>query len=239
MKSFFLVFLFSLSVMAEFQVPPMSGPVIDERGVLRSGDFRDLTNTLKKFNDKGVAQVQVVILNTLDGMPIEEATIKIAEAYKLGTEKKDNGVVFLIAMQDKKIRIEVGHGLEGAIPDARAKRIVSDIVSPQFKQGNFSAGIRDGVGAILALADAEFDQSELNNDGALNGQAIFIGLFILFIILRLLMGSRSGFYMGGHSRGWGGGGTFGGGSGWSGGGGGSGWSGGGGSFGGGGASGDW
>lgn len=244
--SFFSMFLvLSLSAQAEFKVPTLTGPVMDEVGYLSRNDRQELMQLLYDFNKRGVAQVQVLIVPTLDGTPIEMASIAVTDKWKLGDAKKDNGVLFLIAADDRKLRIEVGQGLEGAIPDLTASRIVRDQVVPLFRARQFSAGIVLGTHEILRLADKEFAEqnglqegvpAKSDRDGS-GGDIPFGIIVILFIIISIL--GRFGGGRGRHLRGGGGwGGGYGGGGGWSSGGGG-GWSGGGGGFSGGGASGSW
>ncbi|MEN0057912.1 MAG: TPM domain-containing protein [Bdellovibrio sp.] len=239
----FFVFLGGLcgnvEAQSRFKVPALSGPVIDEVGYLTRGDRQELMQLLYDFNRRGKAQVQVLIVQDLQGLPIEQASIEIVDQWKLGDAKKDNGVLFLIAARERALRIEVGQGLEGAIPDIIAKRIISDQVIPLFRAQRFSAGITIGVHEILRLADKEFADTHQLKDSSGDGGDIPIAVIILFLIVISILGrfggGRGRFYRGG-GGGWGGG--FGGGGGWSSGGGG-GWSGGGGGFSGGGASGSW
>lgn len=213
---------------------------MDQVGYLTRGDERDLTQLLYDFNRRGVAQVQVLIVPTLDGTPIEQASIEVTDKWKLGDEKKDNGILFLISAQERAMRIEVGQGLEGAIPDIYAKRIISDQVIPLFRAKKFSSGVVVGVNSILTLADKEFaDQHHLQEASANSSEGgnLPLGLIVLVLIIISILG-RFGGGRGRHMRGGGyyGGGGFGGGGF---GGGGGGWSGGGGGFSGGGASGNW
>ncbi|WP_374078871.1 YgcG family protein [Bdellovibrio bacteriovorus] len=240
--SFFLFFT-SLSVFAqtEFKPPALTGPVIDEVGFLTRSDRQELMQLLYDFNRRGTAQVQVLIVPDLQGIPIEQASIQITDKWQLGDKKKDNGVLFLISAQERAMRIEVGQGLEGAIPDITAKRIISDQVIPMFRAKQYSGGIVVGVHEILRLADKEFaDQNNLKEQESGGGDIpvfVIIALLIIISILGRFGGGRGRYYRGG--GGWGGGGTFGGGGWSSGGGSGGGWSGGGGGFSGGGASGNW
>ena len=239
---FFLAVFLGLTVAkAEFKTPPLSGPVIDEVGYLTRGDQQELTQLLYDFNRHGKAQVQVLVVENLQGLPIEQASIEITDKWQLGDKKKDNGILFLISAQDRAMRIEVGQGLEGAIPDITAKRIISDQVIPLFRAKRYSAGIVIGVHEILRLADKEFaDENNLQEQDSRGAGIPIWVIIILFIIISILGrfgGGRGRYYRGG-GGGYGGygGGGFGG---FGGSGGGGGWSGGGGGFSGGGASGNW
>ena len=97
---------------AEFKVPPLTGPVMDEVGYLNRSDRQELTQLLYDFNRRGKAQIQVLIVNSLEGEPIEQASIQITDKWKLGDKVKDNGVLFLISAQDRAMRIEVGQRSE-------------------------------------------------------------------------------------------------------------------------------
>lgn len=246
MTATFASLLFSLlvflapSVRADFKVPALRGPVMDEVGVLRQQDRYGIENLVRDYNAQGKAQIQVYITDSLQGLEIEEASIKITDAWKLGTEKKDNGILFLIAPNEKKLRIEVGQGLEGTLPDAIAKRIISDTVLPLFKSGNLSSGVAVGVYQIIKAIDVEYAdqhivaQPQAPQQRGLPGWAVLLILFFLLFIGRFMPGRSFGGRRGGggfYGGGFGGGGFGGGGGG--------GWSGGGGGFSGGGASGSW
>ncbi|KYG70145.1 YgcG family protein [Bdellovibrio bacteriovorus] len=239
---FFFLFL-SLSVaQAKFNPPALTGPVIDEVGFLTRGDRQELMQLLYDFNRRGVAQVQVLVVPDLQGLPIEQASIEITDQWKLGDAKKDNGVLFLISAQERAMRIEVGQGLEGAIPDIYAKRIIADQVLPLFRSKRYSAGIVVGVHEILRLADKEFaEQNGITEQASTEKSKGGGDIPIFVIIIVLIIISFLGRFGGGRGRYYrGGGGGFGGfGGGGFGGGGGGGWSGGGGGFSGGGASGNW
>ena len=238
-----LIFGVYNSARAAFEVPRLQGPVMDQAGYLSSQDNSELTRLLTDLNRRGVAQIQVLIIQSLEDEPIEQASIKIVDQWKLGDAKKDNGILFLISAADRKLRIEVGQGLEGAIPDLIANRIIRNTVVPYFKQNQFSEGVIQGTYQIIALADKEFSQqqglvTEKNLKDDSEGSLPLWMVIIIFIIIAILgrFGGGRGRYIGGGLGGLGG---FGGGGWSSGGGGGGGWSGGGGGFSGGGSSGSW
>lgn len=235
-----IVFLTSLlsgaSVLALQDIPRLTGPVVDKVGLMRRSDRRDLAELLSKYHQSGKAQIQVLIVNSTEPETIEQYSIRVVEEWKLGDQKKDNGVLFLIAVQDRKMRIEVGQGLEGPLPDIYAKRIIADVVTPLFRNQRFSDGVLVGVHEIIRYVDAEFADQNIADSPTRGGSPWPIGFLILiFVVASILKG------LGGGRRGFGGGRYYGGGFGGGGGsfGGGGGWSGGGGGFSGGGASGGW
>jgi len=178
------------------------------------------------------------MINSLEGYPIEYYANEVAEKNKIGTKKHDNGVLFVVAKKDKKMRIEVGYGLEGALPDALASSILRNEVRPYFRRGDYYSGIAAGLTAIMKATVGEYKNNQKKNDEE-EGLPIGTIVFIIIMILSLFGGRGSGLgllWLGAGMLG--GGGSRGGGFGDSGGGFG-GFSGGGGGFGGGGASGGW
>lgn len=228
---------------ADFKVPALTGPVVDQAGMLSPSAASSLGSLLRTVHDRGGSQIQVAILSDLGGLPIEDASIRVTDQWKLGGAKTDNGVLLLIAAKEHKVRIEVGQGLEGDLPDAIANRIIREIIVPYMRQGQPDQAVIQGVLAILQHTDPKL--AGLSGGAAsatpkppLNGDVvqlilmlILFGFFFLPIFFRPF-GRGGGFWGGG---GFGGGGF--GGGGWGSGGGG--WSGGGGGFSGGGASGGW
>lgn len=234
-------FLMAVNSQAAFQVPALTGPVVDQGGMLTAHDERLLSDLIRRFEQTGKAQLQVLTVQNLGGLPIEQASIEVVEKWKLGGAKTDNGLLFIVAVDDRKIRIEVGQGLEGVIPDAIAKRIIEDVMIPLFRQGSASQGVVMGVYQAMKKIDQEFqadhqlERATSSRRSSSTWEGIVIFMAILIIILfgsRGGRGRRRGIMggVGGFSTGWGGG--FGGGGG-------GGWSGGGGGFSGGGASGSW
>jgi len=214
--------------------------VIDEIGLLSPQELQSLSLEISAYPPK--IQLQIWILSKLDGEPIESLSIRATDKWKLGTKKEDRGALILIAKDDRAVRIEVGQGLEGDIPDALAGRIIDQVIVPAFRAGRFDDGLRlaarnlysragGDVEALPRIKNASSRQSRQQNL-FLNIIPFLVIVLIFGILPRLMMGRRRG--VGGF---WGGGGGFGGG-GWGGGSGG-GWSGGGGGFSGGGSSGNW
>ena len=237
--------LFALSAAGEVPVPPLKARVTDLTRTLSASQIRTLDARLRDFESSKGSQIAVLMLPSTQPDTIEQYSIRVAEAWKIGRVKVDDGAILVIAKNDRKLRIEVGRGLEGAIPDAIAKRVVSDIIAPHFKAGDFYGGIAAGTGALMTLIQGEaLPPPRPSQQGLFETGTIVLLLLLagLFVVVPLFFGWNS--YSGRHrtwtSGGWGGGGW--GGGGWGGGGdfgGGGGFSGGGGDFGGGGASGSW
>lgn len=245
-----ILFFCQLSFADIGDTPPRD-PVIDEAQLVEMQDEALLNQELRRLKDSGGSQIGVVTLNDLGGVPIESASIKITDKWKLGKADKDNGVLFIIAKADRALRIEVGQGLEGVLTDALSKRIIDRVVVPRFKEGRFSLGIVEGVATIVSITDPEFKfgngSRRSGNLGRSGNHSVlslitYIVIFVTMIVWSLLSTWRYRKYRGsswtnsGTWGGWGSGGGFGGSSG---GGFGGGFGGGGGGFSGGGASGRW
>ena len=213
----------------------MQGYVNDFAGLLSPAAKSQIETFLRNFDASDSTQVVVVTVPNLQGEPVDMVALQIAEAWKIGQKGKDNGALLLIGKEDRKMRIEVGRGLEGKLTDLLAGRIVDNEIAPRFKKGDFEGGIAAGVNAI-----AQSVRGEYKGTGKAGGRKKNAGVWWLFPLLFFvlpLLGRLSGNGRGRHSGGyWIGGGGFGGGGG---GGGFGGFSGGGGGFSGGGSSGSW
>lgn len=229
----FFALLFSKYVLA-ITVPYLSGPVVDTAHLLKSGDAQQIESELRSFHKRTGVQAAVLITESLEGEDIAGYSIQVAEKWKLGRKKEDRGVLLVIAPNERRMRLEVGYGLEGEIPDLIAKRILSQVVNPRFKRGEYAQGILDALQVVEARIEKKetpaLEQEEPKELPKIAWFFFFI-LVMVALALRNLFFPFSGFGGGG---GWGGGGFGGGGSGDGGG-----FSGGGGGFGGGGASDSW
>ncbi len=219
-------------------MPILHEHVTDFTNTLEFSEWRSLESQLKRFEDTTSTQIAVVMIQTLKGDDIADYSLKIAEANKIGTKGKDNGLLILIAKDDKQIRFEVGYGLEGSLPDALCDQIIRNEIRPRFRDGDYYGGISAGLDAVIKATKGEYKAEGRTRDNVTNFGSVVLAL-ILFVVFGTSIfggGRRYGISSRGHYQSgyWGGG--FGGGFG---GGGGGGWSGGGGSFGGGGASGSW
>ncbi|HWU33971.1 MAG TPA: YgcG family protein [Methylovorus sp.] len=136
-------------------IPPLTQRVTDLTGTLTAEQQAGLEARLQAFEQQKGSQIAILIVPTTQPEDIAQYSIRVVEAWKLGREKQDDGVLILLAKNDRKMRIEVGYGLEGAIPDVTAKRIVSDIMAPYFRQGDFYGGLNAAAERIAALIDGE------------------------------------------------------------------------------------
>jgi uncharacterized protein len=229
----------------DFKVPALTGPVVDDAGIISRPTQRAIEDALRALSDQGGSQITVLTVSSLGGLTIEQASIRVTDEWKLGGRKTDNGVLLMIAPKERKVRIEVGQGLEGVLTDADSKRIIAEGIAPLFKAGDYDSGVLIGVYQIARKTDPTIDLSpylegKVSPRATGNHSPVKIWVILLFICLFIFFNAfggrrfRRGPYGGGGwgGGGWGGGGGFGGGGG-------GGWSGGGGGFSGGGASGDW
>ncbi len=240
------------------QFPELTGRVVDNADLLSPAAEARLNALLEGNEQKTTNQIVVVTLPDLQGYTIEEYGYQLGRFWGIGQSKetakkndqgeviKDNGVVFLIAKQERKVRIEVGYGLEGELTDAISSNIIQAVVLPEFRRGRFEQGIERGTESIVAAIGGAYEVRAVprSERGGGSGGGVFVFFGVILVLMLLNRGGRGGSRRGGvliFPGGWGGGGGgWGGGGGYGGGGGGGGgFGGGGGGFGGGGASGDW
>src|ERR1700680_1246339 len=136
-----LLMCWAFAAAADVAVPPLSGRVVDQTGTLSSGDIASLTQSLKGLEARKGSQIAVLIVPTTAPETIEQYSIRVAEAWKIGRKKIDDGALLVVAKDDRKLRIEVGYGLEGIRTDGTARRIIDEIITPKFKNGDFAGGV--------------------------------------------------------------------------------------------------
>ena len=186
--TFLLLFSFSNTLIAK-EVPALA-PIVDQAGLLSKQVQAQLINALIRIKRQTGNEIAVLTVPSLEGETIDGYSIKVADKWKLGTEEKDNGVLFLISIEDKKIRIEVGQGLEGDLPDARAGQIIRSI-QPYFKKGEYKSGIILGVSQIAKNIGAKLtDAPRVRNRRA--GKSNSILLFLFFLIISFIFRGRGG-----------------------------------------------
>jgi uncharacterized protein len=196
-----LLLCFSFAAAANVAVPPLSGRVVDQTGTLTSGEIASLTQTLKDLETRKGSQIAVLIVPTTDQESIEQFSIRVAEAWKIGRKKIDDGALLVVAKNDRHLRIEVGYGLEGALTDATTKRIIDEDITPKFKSGDFAGGISAGVNRMIRVIDGEKlpapEPEHWQSPGLLNyidplNPFIIVAVFVVGGILRTTLGRLFG-----------------------------------------------
>jgi uncharacterized protein len=178
-------------------VPALKARVTDLTQTLTPTERDALDAKLAAFEENKGSQIAVLLVPTTQPEDIAQYSIRVVEQWKIGREKSDDGVLVLVAKNDRKLRIEVGRGLEGAIPDLYAKRIVSDVIGPKFKRGDFAGGLDAGVDSLIGLVDGEALPAPVNRaaSGIDIGNILPILLFgglITGLILRSIFGTFLG-----------------------------------------------
>lgn len=218
------------------EVPPLQAHVMDLAEVVDADSQRELEQKLADYEKASGQQFAILTLTTLEGENIDDFAVRVFEKWQLGSKKKDDGLLIVLSVNDRKVRIEVGYGLEGLVTDALASRVIREIMGPEFIQGAYPQGLSNGLDALFSAAAGQVpaDLREPDQVATIRGIPIHVIIFVVFVLLSMLLPRRRrrGFLggMGGMGGPWisGGGGSFGGG-----------FSGGGGRSGGGGASGGW
>lgn len=235
-----LVFLLGLlpllSLASPYQLPKPTSHVVDNANIISASEERSLQSLLGPLKSENKAEIVVVTVTSLNGLPIETASIELANYWELGTEEDDNGLIILLAQKEKRVRIEVGQGLEGFVTDAFSKQVIDQKFLPFFKRGQFGAGLVAGVDTISKKINNEpVNFSSKKSKGGFDIVSLFMFLYFLFLFIIVFkaffskdktgsgLNYRAGHdYDFGHSHGGGsfggGGGSFGGGGGFSGGG---------------------
>ena len=221
-------------------VPSLTSPIVDNANLISDGVEQNINNQLEELSNSTGIQLAVLTIPTLEGEVLESYSMKVAETWKLGSAEKDTGVLLLIALEERSIRIEVGYGLEGVLTDTKCGLIIRNIIAPEFRNGNYQAGIVNAVNNITGLVKGDeslVSKKVLNESSGDSSAFIFMGIvllygfiFVMAVVTSKKRGPRTGTgarrtpYVHTVPRSYGSGGGF---------------SGGGGSFGGGGASGGW
>jgi uncharacterized protein len=180
---------------ADVAVPPLKARVTDLTATLSSQQQATLEQTLSAFEARKASQIVVLLVPTTQPETVDQYAVRVEEAWKLGRKGIDDSALLVIAKNDRKLRIEVGYGLEGVLNDATAKRIIEEEITPRFKQGDFYDGISAGVGRIIKVIDGEplpLPKSRQQPGGGLDlNSLLFIGFVLVFVvggILRAIFG---------------------------------------------------
>ncbi|RYY73411.1 MAG: YgcG family protein [Gammaproteobacteria bacterium] len=182
------------SAYADVPVPALTGHVIDQTSTLSPDQISRIEQVLSAFEGRKGSQLAVLIIATTEPESIEQYSIRVAEAWKLGRKRVDDGVILIIAKNDRALRIEVGYGLEGALTDVTSKRIIEEIITPYFKQGDFNAGITAGVQKIMSVIDGETlpppeqKANELSEKGSQSLPVLVLVAIAISAVLRSIFG---------------------------------------------------
>jgi uncharacterized protein len=193
-----LLVLFTGSAHAELvAIPPIKNRVTDLTQTLSPDQQAQLEAKLSQFEQQKGSQVAILMVPTTQPEDIAQYSIRVVDAWKLGREKQDDGLLILVAKNDRKMRIEVGYGLEGPIPDLIAKRIISEVMAPKFRQGDYYGGLNDATDVVMRLISGEqlpAPAQTQNHAGGISGMLplLLIGSLVLGGILRGIFGSFFG-----------------------------------------------
>ncbi|HMK37745.1 MAG TPA: TPM domain-containing protein [Bacteroidota bacterium] len=189
----------SAAARGEADVPLLTGRVTDNAGILSEETIRIVTGLLREHEDSTSNQVAVLTIASLEGEPLESYSMRVADAWKLGRKEKDNGVLLLVVRDDRKIRIEVGRGLEGNLPDITAGRIIRGVMVPRFRTGDYDGGVREGVGAILASLRGSYTPPPENAASDMGAKLMAGGIFTLvvgiFTLIVLFLRGGQGWFL--------------------------------------------
>lgn len=182
--------MFRTELVVATEIPILTARVNDYAGMLSPATEQQLESVLATLETEESTQLAVLTINSLEGANLEEFSLKVVEKWKLGQKSLDNGALLLIVKNDRKLRIEVGYGLEGVLTDLTSGRIIRDIITPQFRNGHFDQGVINGVSAMIAAVRGEFSEQDAvatgkqSNDDTI-GFVVFL-LFVLFNIGKIL-----------------------------------------------------
>lgn len=168
------------------------GMVNDFADLLSSSEVQQLETKLRNYRDSTTTGIVIATITDLEGVSIEEAATTIFNDWRIWHEDQYNGVLILVAPNERQMRIEVGYGLEGAIPDVMAGRIVREVLTPNFQQGNFYAGLDRATSILIDLAEGEFEGSLSSTDTSQENDTASFIIFILFVIFVIYASSRKG-----------------------------------------------
>ncbi|MBI1811287.1 MAG: TPM domain-containing protein, partial [Nitrospirae bacterium] len=186
----FFIFLFTLSAHA-LDVPKLQGHVNDYANMLSPSTKAELEKELNSFEQTDSTQIVILTIPSLEGEVLGEFSIKAAEAWMIGQKGKDNGIIITVAKQEKKIRVEVGRGLEGVLTDLAAGRIVNLVIEPRFKRGDFDGGFVAGVHSLIDATRGEFKADKNHLPKKKDTIHSFLTILIFGGIVLLFIGSMS------------------------------------------------
>ena len=187
---------FACAAVAQIAVPPLTGRVVDRTSTLSADDIASLDGKLRDFEVRKGSQIAVLIVPSAKPETIEQFSLRVAEAWKIGRRKVDDGAILVVAKDDRALRIEVGYGLEGALNDATAKRIIDEIIVPKFRERDFARGVTAGIDRMLRVIDGEPlpkpKPEHTDNSSEVDPLWALIGVVVLGSFMRGLFGRLFG-----------------------------------------------
>lgn len=184
---------------AEVPVPPLTGRVVDLTGTLTGSEIASLTRKLEAFENRKGSQIAMLMLSTTQPETIEQFSIRVADVWKVGRKKIDDGAILIVAKNDRRVRIEVGYGLEDSLTDATTRRIIDEDITPRFRNGDFYGGISAGVDRMMRVIDGEQlpapEAQQWQNPSISDNVDVPFLIFIVLIvsgILRAVLGRLAG-----------------------------------------------
>lgn len=207
LKIFIIIFLLQILFLQAFTVKAISKPdygfVLDKANIISQDTIDYINETNKKMKDYG-SQVAVLTVKNLGGSDIESFSNKVFREWGIGDKEKNNGVLLIVSIEDKKVRIEVGYGLEGAINDAKAGRIIRNVIKPNFQNDDYDKGIRDAFDSIVYYIGEEyhvkFQDIDIDELGLEDDFTISLPVVILLVFLFIVITSRLNRYRYMHGR---------------------------------------
>ncbi len=184
----------SLGAAAQAPIPPLTARVTDQSSTLTAEQKAGLEETLRAFEARKGAQIAVLMVPSSAPESIEQYALRVAEQWKIGRAKVDDGAILVIAKNDRALRIEVGYGLEGALNDATSKRIISEVIVPRFREGDFHGGIAAGVDRMMRVIEGESLPAPARSPGAPPGgpaqyfPVLLIGALVIGGFMRAILG---------------------------------------------------
>lgn len=195
----YILIVLSCSVAHAAEVPFLTGRVNDNAGLLSAQSRIDLEATLRQHEETTSNQIVVLTIASLQGEVLEQYALRVADTWKIGQKGKDNGVLLLVALQERQVRIEVGSGLEGDLPDITCGRIIRNDIVPRFKNGDYDAGIRAGVTSIISAIQESYQAGGEEEDMPLEFRIMAFSLFLavvgLFTIVALFSSGFSSWFL--------------------------------------------
>ena len=188
-----ILFFCSIAVFA-LNVPKWEGPVLDLANVLSASEETELYDYLVSLERQTGIQMAVLTINSLEGNNIENYSIKVAENWKLGQEKEDNGALLVVSVGDRQLRIETGYGLESLLTDAKCGLIIRNVITPYFRNGDYGTGIINGIKNMAGIATEDLelvDNSVANESSTSDSDDLAIAIFFFFVFIIILTASIS------------------------------------------------